>query len=85
MFRYANHFIDNTCFFFVKDFTMELRDVLLTIIKILISVPAILLYQSCITEATGLMGGHFDNSNSSLSNSNNDKQSENVSVSTCFT
>lgn len=61
---------------------MELRDVLLTIIKILISVPAVLLYQPLITEATGLMGGHIDNGNSSLSHLNINQTTENATVST---
>ncbi|XP_044270712.1 uncharacterized protein LOC123015181 [Tribolium madens] len=42
---------------------MELRYVLLTIVKILISVPTVVLYQSLLTDGAGLMGGHLDNKN----------------------
>ncbi|KAJ3635267.1 hypothetical protein MTP99_008187 [Tenebrio molitor] len=47
---------------------MELRYVVLTIVKILISVPAIVLQQSLLTDGAALMGGHLDNKNNSISN-----------------
>ncbi|RZC40578.1 titin, partial [Asbolus verrucosus] len=51
---------------------MELKYVVLTIIKILISVPGILLYQSILTDGATLMGGHFDNKNSSVNSTDSE-------------
>lgn len=46
---------------------MELKYVVMTIIKILISVPAVLLLHSMEVNGAALMGGHYDNKNNTSS------------------
>lgn len=46
---------------------MELKYVVMTIVKILISVPPAILITSQDTNGAALMGGHIDNKNSSIS------------------
>lgn len=52
---------------------MELKYVVMTIVKILISVPPAMLITSKDANSAALMGGHLDNKNISVAPTNEDK------------